>query len=74
MKELRDHTDAGVQQPHEVSYIFGCIVMNSHSLIDPFVGERRAQTLPFGIKVFGCQSQRLAPFCRTSGRLIFVTA
>jgi hypothetical protein len=41
MKALRDHADTGVQQPYEVPYLSECIVMNSHSLIDPLVGERR---------------------------------
>jgi hypothetical protein len=36
MKELCDHT-AGVQQPYEDSCLFGCIVMNSHNLIEPLV-------------------------------------
>jgi len=46
VKALRDHADARVQQPYEVPYLSECIVMNSHSLIDPlvagcFVGDIR---------------------------------
>ena len=41
MEELHDHTDAGVEETYEVSYIFERIVMNLHSLIDPLVGERQ---------------------------------
>jgi len=37
MKALRDHADAGVQQPYGVPYLSEYMVMNSHSLIDPLV-------------------------------------
>ena len=37
MKALRDHADAGVQQPYEGSYLSECIAMNSYSLIDPLI-------------------------------------
>jgi hypothetical protein len=79
MKELCDHTAAAVQQPYEVSYLSECIVMNSHSLIEPLVADcligsagGRSCLLVSGFLVANLDVSRA--FCRMSGRLIFVAA
>ena len=77
IERLCGHTDARVQELYEVSCLLGCIVMNSHNLIESLVtgcliggAGGKSCLLVSGFSVAHLDVS--LAFCRTSGRLIFV--